>query len=178
MSILRGVDDLVDTWLDVKPIGKRPYYQSQTAANELSSRTAPIEGTREFLSQCYVQIHNNWLAAIESGYSKPSKQNWRWKRHLELSPNNKSRELLLERKIVNEWGDNCSNQMPVASGLVGPKTEKCSAVDLVYKKNPTNYSLIELKVDHANPLYAAIEILEDKKNKPTIPISSKVYTLF
>ncbi len=159
MSILGGVDDLVDTWLGIEPKGKRPYYQHQAAANDLASRDVSIDGSREFLHQCYEQIHNNWIEAVETGYSKPSKQNWRWKQHLELPPNNKSPELLLERKIVEEGGDNWSNQMPVASGLVGQATDKRAAVDLVHREDENRFSLIELKVDSNNPLFAAIEIL-------------------
>ena len=49
--------------------------------------------------------------------------------------------------------------MPVASGLVGSTTDKRGAVDLVYKESETKYSLIELKVNSNNPLFAAVEIL-------------------
>jgi hypothetical protein len=68
--------------------------------------------------------------------------------------------LLLEREIVNKCGEDWSNQMPAASGLVGPSTDKRAAVDLVHREGPTKYSLIELKVDSNNPLFAAIEILQ------------------
>ena len=80
-------------------------------------------------------------------------------RHLDLAANNTSPELRLERAIVASCGENWSNQMPVASGLVGPASNKRAAVDLVYREDPTTYSLIELKVDSDNPLFAAIEIL-------------------
>ena len=139
--------------------GKPPHYRHRSAANELTRRNTPIGETQTFLEASYAQIHNNWLAAIEAGYSQPSKENWRWKRHLELSPGNTSLELLLERAIVNECGDNWSNQMPTASGLVGHATDKRAAVDLVYRQDSKTYSLIELKVDSDNPLFAAIEIL-------------------
>jgi hypothetical protein len=39
MSILKGIDELVDDWLDVEPIGKPPYYRHKSAAIELSRRT-------------------------------------------------------------------------------------------------------------------------------------------
>ena len=159
MSILDGIGSLVDEWLQIEPKGKPPCYRHRSAALDLSRRNAPITGTRDFLEASYAQIHNNWLAAIEAGYSNPSKENWRWKRHLELSPENTSPELRLERAIVNACGDSWSNQMPTASGLVGPAADKRAAVDLVYRENPTTYSLIELKVDTNNPLFAAIEIL-------------------
>ena len=118
MRILTGIDELVDGWLDVEPKGKRPHYQHRAAANELTHRDAPITGTAAFLEASYDRIHANWLAAIKAGYTNPSKENWRWKRHLSLGTNNSSPELKLERAIVNACGENWSNQMPTASGLV------------------------------------------------------------
>jgi hypothetical protein len=58
--------------------------------------------------------------------------------------------------------------MPVASGLVGPASNKRAAVDLVYREDPTTYSLIELKVDSDNPLFAAIEILISRANQDSL----------
>ncbi len=78
---------------------------------------------------------------------------------MELSPANTSPELKLERLIVDACGDSWSNQMPTASGLVGPAADKRAAVDLVYRESATTYSLVELKVDSDNPLFGAIEIL-------------------
>jgi len=159
MSILQGIDELVDDWLDVEPIGKPPYFRHKSTAIEPSRRTTRIRDARPFLDACYSRIQQNWLAAIDSGYTNPSKENWRWKRHLDLAANNTSPELRLERAIVASCGESWSNQMPVASGLVGPASNKRAAVDLVYREDPTTYSLIELKVDSDNPLFAAIEIL-------------------
>lgn len=116
MSILTGIDELVDGWLDVEPTGNPPYYQHRTAANELTRRDEPITGTVAFLEASYDRIHANWLAAIDAGYTNPSKENWRWKPHPSLGSNNSSPELKLERAIVNACGENWSNQMPTASG--------------------------------------------------------------
>ena len=160
MSILKGIDKLVDDWLDVEPKGKSPYYRHKSAANELSRRTTPIGDARPFLDACYSRIHQNWLAAIDAGYTNPSRENWRFERHLDLGSNNRSPELMLERTIVNVCGENWSNQMPTASGLVGSATDKRSAVDLVLREDPTSYSLIELKINSNTPLFAAIEILK------------------
>ena len=159
MSILKGIDDLVDDWLDVEPIGKPPYYRHKSTAIELSRRTTRIRDARPFLDACYSRIHQNRLDAADSVNTGPSKENWRWKRHLDLAPENVSPELRLERAIVASCGESWSNQMPVASGLAGPATDKRAAVDLVYRKDPITYSLIELKIDSNNPLFAAIEIL-------------------
>ena len=147
-------------WLEVNPRGKPPHYRHREAANELTRREAPITGTAAFLEASYAQIHANWLTAIDAGCTNPSKENWRWKRHLDLGSDNRSPELMLERAIVNACGGNWSNQMPTASGLVGSATDKRSAVDLVLREDPTSYSLIELKVDSDTPLFAAIEILK------------------
>ena len=159
MSILDGIGGLVDEWLQIKPKGKPPYYRHRSAALDLSRRKTPITGTLDFLEASHTQLHDNWRAAIEAGYSNPSKENWRWKRHLDLSPQNTSPELKLERSIIRACGDRWSNQMPTASGLVGPATDKRAAVDLVYRKDPSTCSFVELKVSSDNPLFAAIEIL-------------------
>ncbi len=157
MSILDGVGDLVDDWLELDPKGKPPYYRHRAAAKALSQRRSPIAGTKAFLDATYALIHRNWMNA---SYAKPpSKENWRWKRHLELGEMNVSPELQLERAIVNACGDDWSNQMPTASGLIGPAVDKRAAVDLVYRKDAMTYSFIELKVASDTPLFAAIEIL-------------------
>lgn len=160
MSILAGIDELVDDWLDIEPKGSPPHYRHRAAANELTRREAPITGALTFLEASYAQIHANWLAAIVAGYTNPSKENWRWKRHPNLGANNSSPELQLERAIVNACGENWSNQMPTASGLTGPATDKRAAVDLVLREDSTSYSFIELKVNSDTPLFAAVEIIK------------------
>jgi hypothetical protein len=159
MSILAGIGSLVDSWLAIPTKGQPPYCRHKSAAIDLSSRRMPITGTTEFLQASYTKIHRNWLTARKDGYFNPSKENWRWKRHLELSVANKSPELRLERAIVAACGENWSNQMPTASELVGPAIDKRAAVDLVFRESLTSYSLMELKVGSNTPLFAAIEIL-------------------
>lgn len=159
MSILSGIHELVDQWLELEPIGQPPYYRHRFAAHALSERSSELTSTTEFLNAAYDRIHQNWRDAVKGGYSKPSKENWRWKRHLETSPNNKSLEVTLERAIVRATGENWSNQMPTASGLTGPAADKRGSVDLVYRSDAETYSLIELKVESDTPLFAAIEIL-------------------
>ena len=117
-------------------------------------------GTTNFLNACYSQIQNNRVKALEAGYSNPSRENWRWKRHLKLAANNTSPELKLERAIVRHCGENWSNQMPTASGLVGLAADKRAAIDLVNRDRQGGYAFIEIKVASDNPLFAAIEILQ------------------
>jgi len=131
MRILTGVEMLVDCWLNVELKGQPPFYRHKSAALRMSNQSAPICGTQAFLASAYDQIDQNWKMAIDAGYSKPSRENWRWKRHLNLSPANQSPELNLERAIVRAGDEVWSNQMPTASGLVGSTTNKRAAVDLV-----------------------------------------------
>lgn len=159
MSITDGIEALVDDWLKVEPKGKPPHYKHKSAANELTRRTSPIAGTLDFLVASYAQIHQDWSAAVDAGIWAQSKENWRWKRHLHLSKKKGTPELRLEWAIVNACGNDWSNQMPTASGLVGSASNKKTAVDLVYREESTTYSFIELKVASNNPLFAAIEIL-------------------
>ena len=159
MNILDGLEAHADDWLNVEPKGKPPYYRSKTAANELSRRTSPIAGTLDFLNACYAQIHQDWSAAVAAGNWSRSNKTWRWKQILTLDKENDSPEVKLEQAIVNACGDDWSNQMPTASGLVGSRANRRTAVDLVYREDATTYSFIELKVASNYPLYAAIEIL-------------------
>jgi len=91
----------------------------------------------------------------------PSKENWRFTRRQDRSPQNKSPEVNLERDIVGnapsantDW----ANQIPVASGLLRSNSDKGRHVDLAHKKGEREYELIELKVEANNLFYAAMEI--------------------
>lgn len=154
-----GIGAMVDDWLDLPPKGKRPYYRHRSAALAMSKRKQPLSDSLAFLEQCYEQLDRNWHKALKSGYSNPSSENWRWKRHLELAPGNTSPEVRLERAMVDEYGENWSNQMPTASGLVSPNAGR-AAVDIVVRDAADTYELIELKVASDTPLFAAIEILQ------------------
>ena len=52
-----------------------------------------------------------------------------------------------------------SNQVPVASGVVGPNAERRRAIDLVHRRGSGRFEFIELKIASDTPLYAAIEII-------------------
>jgi hypothetical protein len=159
MSILRGVGTLTDRWLGIEPIGRAPHYRHKTAALSLSNKALDEQKTPWFFRACLSQIDTNWMAARKAGLANPSKQNWRWKRHPVIQDENRSPEIILERRIVSCCGPDWSNQMPTASGLAGTHSDKRGAVDLVQRITPTEYSFIELKVDSDNPLYAAVEVL-------------------
>lgn len=159
LSVIKAAEALVDEWLEIEPKGVPPCYRHASAALELSKRESPIGGTLKFLEAGYAQINEAWLRTKENGYCRPSRENWRWKRHKNLKDANKSPEVLLERGIVKTFGSNWCNQVPVASGLVGPAIDKRAAIDLVRQLDEHHYEFIELKVESNNPLFAAIEIL-------------------
>lgn len=110
------------------------------------------------------RIAANWKACAEAGQGSVSQQNWRWwEPQSFIGAANRSPEVILERAIVNacvaagrrDW----SNQIPVASGVVGPSGEKRRAIDLVQKIGEGHFAFIELKVASDTPLYAAFEII-------------------
>jgi hypothetical protein len=73
--------------------------------------------------------------------------------------------VLLEKEIVRAYKESrrkdWSNQVPVASGLINATSYRRKAVDLVHQRAEAAFDLIELKVASNNPLYAAMEILEN-----------------
>jgi hypothetical protein len=158
-GVLKGIGVMVDNWLKLPQKGQPPYYRHKSAALALSNRATRIHGTDKFLTDANNRINRNWANAVRTGESSYSQENWRWKRHLEISADNKSPEVTLERAIVSALGENWSNQMPTASGLVGPHVDKSSSVDLVWRKDAGSYTFFEIKVESNTPLYAAIQIL-------------------
>ena len=85
--------------------------------------------------------------------------NWRFKPLSNISLENTSPEVKLERSIVRAADDHWANQVPTSSGLVGPRADKVRNIDLVQRLGERHFSFIELKVESNNPLFAAIEIL-------------------
>jgi hypothetical protein len=155
-GVLEGVEQLVDDWLELSFNAETlPLYQHKTAALEVSKRKS-IPSATGFLIAAERKMAANW----EKKHRLPSQENWRFTQREYISEGNKSAEVGLERAIVqaadsNHW----ANQVPTSSGLIGPSVDKVRNVDLVYRDDQGNYSLIELKVASDNPLFAAIEIL-------------------
>ena len=77
-----------------------------------------------------------------------------------ISKNNPSLEKQLEKAIVQDLGEEWTNQMPTASGLV-TSGERQRNIDLVHLRDVREFELIELKVGSDTPLFAAIEILKN-----------------
>ena len=162
-SILAGVDNIIDAALGLKDIGKRPFYKHKTSCKKLSKSPMGLN-IGDLLEQIYGKIVLNWDTAE---YHQLSEENWRFKKQRAIGKDN-DKEVALERAIVNVpqaiWPDSdCwSNQIPTASGFVGPRADKRRAIDLAYRRKDGSYELIELKVDESGgtPMFAAMEILQ------------------
>jgi hypothetical protein len=161
MSILCGVDDLIDAALGLKREGSDPRYGTLSGCREAVALSP--ERTSDLIEAIRTQIQLNWDKATRHSESR---QNWRFTKNKGIDPENPSREVQCERAIVNlseaEWPDakNWANQVPVASGLTGSKRDKKRCIDLVHKHANGEYDFIELKIDADNPLYAAMEIFK------------------
>lgn len=161
-GIFEGVDELIDVALRVKDFGKPPHHKHETSCKHAQSKIADF-GATALIADIYDQIGTNWEA---SKYNKASKENWRFEQQRAIVKTNESKEVILERAIVNVsaevWPDvkDWVNQVPVASGLVSASADRRRAIDLVHKCGPAAYEFVELKIDSDTPLYAAMEILK------------------
>jgi hypothetical protein len=165
-GILNGVGLEIDAWLnDLLPRGwrkgRRPHFSNGNTYKQLKASLEdgerPLDCT-SLVSAIDKTLHRN-LAKVKR--RQPSPENWRFEPHPEISPKNRSPEVCLEREIVRlQKRSNWANQSPVASGLLGPDSDKGRHVDLVREIEPSiAYELIELKWGADNPFFAAMEIL-------------------
>lgn len=151
-SLMHGVDEAVCTILGIRSLRHR-------------SALLQLELPRhcDLANAVFDQVASNWACGNAAANRDRSKQNWRWVLQTQISPRNKSPEVILERSIATacaksgrtDW----ANQIPVASGLVDGASDGRRALDLAHRKAPSKYEMIELKIASDTPLYAAIEVL-------------------
>lgn len=158
-SILNGVDAIVDTWLGVNHIGSAPHYRHRRAQQVVSSRAAVLSDPAVFIGDLLATIERNWTLSRASSNTRPSAENWRFLKRLDIAERNTSPEVTLERRIAAVTGDEWANQMPTASGLTGLAFDRHRHVDLVQRQSEDAYTFYELKVAADTPLFAAIEIV-------------------
>ena len=85
--------------------------------------------------------------------------NWVWR---EVTPKAATGniEVGVERQVAEIGGaDEWTCQMSTWSGVIGPRTNRRCAIDLVQRIGPDAYRFIELKVGSDYPLYALFELL-------------------
>jgi hypothetical protein len=125
----------------------------------------------ELAERMFAIIDANWQAARRARAKLPSRENWRWPCPFRtLSSDNTSPEVRLERTFIEacerrrqaadppaecEW----ANQVPVASG-VRTSGDRRRAIDLIYRRGPQSFELIELKVGSDDPSSAALQLVE------------------
>lgn len=111
----------------------------------------------------YGAVSRNWALGRAIENKNRSRQNWRWTLQPQIGAANRSAEVVLERAIARacegtgrlDW----ANQVPVASGLVKGAADGRRAIDLIQRRAPDRYEIIELKIASDTPLYAAVELL-------------------
>jgi len=152
-SVFTGTDEIISSVLGLGP-GKT--LKQKSTCRRLTPGSLSTSDFVVLVSDLYRQIENNQTDR------KPSRENWRIERQINLDPGNRSPEILLERAIallgergiLKEW----FNQVPVASGLIDKDADKRAAIDLLRYRNES-VELVELKWESDTPAYAAFEIL-------------------
>ena len=155
-SILADVNNMINEALGLKD--ERFKYQHKKRCLLFSKGETPDLDGEALVRKILDQVRSNW----HKEKSSSNNQNWRWKPNTKIAIKNKSREVFLERLIVQtQKGNDWVNQVPVASGLTSSAGGR-RAIDLVHRGEDGWYELIELKADHrgGTPLFAAMEILQ------------------
>jgi hypothetical protein len=98
--------------------------------------------------QCYWDTH---------GVQPAGRSNWTLRRVEEISEDNTSPEVILERRIVRILGNDWSNMIPVASGTYSRMGLGRASIDLA-KVDGDTVEFIELKIGSDNPFHAAMEL--------------------
>ena len=126
--------------------------------------TGDPRSSADILQDLYRELGRAWNLAAEAQSFRRSLENFRWfKPQLQLSSSNNSPEVTLERALVaancRRGREDWANQVPIVSGLAGPRAGKRRAIDLVHMKSPAECEFVELKVASDTPLFAASEIV-------------------
>jgi hypothetical protein len=159
-SILNGVEPIINRRLLGAEVGSASYRHLKSAS-EFGNSAQAIDAEK-LLSELLAQINRNLDGASRRSMSN---QNWRQEVKPDISPKNESKEVLLERNFAqriptNEKPHCWWNQMPVASGLVGPNADRRRAIDLVHRDIKSEvFDFVELKIASDSPLYALMEIV-------------------
>lgn len=151
-SLIQGVEEAVCKALSIVRLRHRSALHSLSVTDDIDLAKA-----------VYTIIASNWLASNADANRDRSRQNWRWELQTQISPANRSPEVVLERAVAraceSAGSSDWANQIPVASGLVAGAADGRRAIDLGLRRGERAYELIELKIASDTPLYAAVELL-------------------
>lgn len=160
-SITEGLNEIKDAFLGLTGcgIGASPHFKHTTVLKRLCASPPETDGVA--LADAFlIRVEQNWRAGHGKHNTLPSRGNWRFTKAGKITQRNPSPEVTFERDLVRLGGETWANQIPTASGLLGPHLDKRLAIDLVEKRGAGEFELIELKIDSDTPLFAAMEILE------------------
>ena len=157
-SIFEGREEKIFSFLC---FGDGKTWKQKSTCLRLTSAPKKMPSLETLVSDLYDLIEENRSDHTLS-CETPSRANWCPRRRTELSPSNRSPEVLLERAVallgkhkkLKDW----FNQVPVASGLRDGRADKRAAIDLLrYQDNRAEF--VELKWKSDTPVFAAFEIL-------------------
>lgn len=150
-------------------IDPNPYQAYWNTVKELLGRDPRHKSSAIDLSGSPIQVWDAGRAtqalfeALDGPFwRKPATRttgNWVWR---EVTPKAapKNIEVGVERQVAEIGGaDEWTCQMSTWSGVIGPRTNRRCAIDLVQRIGPDAYRFIELKVGSDTPLYALFELL-------------------
>lgn len=161
-SILSCVDAEIDYALFKNEQLQNGYrYEHKRSCIYLSKNPPTQFNGYDLIVAIYDRIEKNLMRRPKR---YPSEKNWELRSTsdqvaVKTGAKNESDEVTLERAIVEKWPTKWTYQMPVASGLFGPISDKRRAVDLVHSRGNGQFDFVELKIQSDTPLYAAMEIL-------------------
>jgi len=157
-TILDGLDTIIDQHLGLDETweGKPPRYKHPTSLIRLCREDDCTLDGIALIHALYDQIESNWTDAGEFQARLPSSENWRFQKKTDLSDENESPEVTLERTVASITDDNWANQIPVDSGLLGARAHY---IDLVHRSAQA-FSVVELKVESNTALSAAFQVVK------------------
>lgn len=166
--MLKGTYDIVDGFLGTDAEGIRtrqaPFFRYKRVMKNLIKEWHKNQGTCDIagmLGQWQTVFANTWTESQMSRKGKPSVKNWRLEPQLYIQPENDSPEIVLQRQIARDCGqDGWINHVPTCASYCNTRTDSQVCIDLVNCSPRYNACIfVELKWKSNTPLYAAIEIL-------------------
>jgi len=140
--------------------------QGVKCGKHFASKTAALHLLRDPVKIDIKLVLNDLLAKFDArqrrywnthGVRPAGLSNWTLRQVEEISEDNTSPEVILERRIVRTLGKDWSNMIPVASGTYTEKRLGRASIDLA-KVGGSTVEFLELKIGSDNPFYAAMEI--------------------
>lgn len=166
-GVLCGVDAVIDEHISNEDCSFRHDKTAQSLKVQPQGFSA-ISLLDELIHTLEDTLRTKRESALESSGTKlgASKENWREESPSRVHQTRKP-ERELEHWIANDAAPEDGkwtwwNQMPIASGLVGYRSDRTRAIDLACKNknDKSHYRLIELKLNRnaGSPLFALMEI--------------------